>query len=50
MRIKIGSKVWTKVGTGIVVARHKRVLGNYWVYDVEIDGKLWTCRNVYLDK
>ena len=50
MAIKVGDRVLTKVGSGIVVAKRKEPFGHYVVYDVEIDGKIWTCKNVYLDK
>jgi hypothetical protein len=50
MTIKVGDRVLTKVGFGVVVAKRKEPFGHYVVYDVEIDGKVWTCRNVYLDK
>ncbi len=50
MTIKVGDRVLTKLGSGVVVAKRKRPLGNYVVYDVLIDGKVWTCRNIYLDK
>jgi hypothetical protein len=50
MTIKVGDRVMTKQGCGVVVAKRKEPLGHYVVYDVEIDAKVWTCRNVYLDK
>lgn len=50
MRIKIGDTVITKLGIGNVIAKRKEPLGWFWIYDVEIGGKVFECHNVYLYK
>jgi len=56
MTIKVGDKVWTKSGFGVVVDRYvvdryREPLGWYFIYEVQLeDGTIIITKNVYMDK
>ncbi len=51
MAIKLGDKVWTKSGFGVVVDRYREPLGWYFIYEVQLeDGTIIITKNAYKDK
>jgi hypothetical protein len=48
MKAKVGTKVMLKDGSiGIVVRKYKEPLGWYYLYNVEVNGKVYTLKHVY---